>query len=152
MLAAKYDNLGNIMAASHEDLIAIQGIGPKIADSLVSYFSIPNNLEIIDKLLHLGVEPSNIKPSDIGSDSPWEGLTFVITGSLSSMTRREAETLVKSLGGSATSSVTGKTNFLVAGESPGSKLRSAEATGIPILSEDDFNNLLSNPKNILNQT
>ena len=152
LLAAKYDNLGSIIAASHEDLIAIQGIGPKIADSLVSYFSVPSNLEIIDKLFDLGIEPSNNKTSDIESDSPWKGLTFVITGSLSSMTRREAETLVKSLGGSATSSVTGKTNFLIAGESPGSKLQSAEATGIPILSEEDFNNLLSNPKNILNQT
>jgi len=152
LLAAKYDNLSNIMAASHEDLIAIQGIGPKIADSLVSYFSVPNNLEIIDKLLNFGIEPNNKETSDIKSDSPWEGLTFVITGSLSSMTRREAETLVKSLGGSATSSVTGKTNFLVAGESPGSKLRSAEANGIPILSEQDFNILLANPKNIFNQT
>ena len=100
----------------------------------------------------LGIEPTNKQTSYLESDSPWEGLTFVITGSLSSMTRKEAETLVKSLGGTATSSVTGKTNFLVAGESPGSKLRSAEASGIPILSEQEFNNLLSDPASISDQS
>ena len=152
LLAAKYDNLTSIIEASHEDLMAVQGIGPKIAASLVRYFAVPNNRDIIDKLLNLGIEPSNNRTSTIESNSPWVGLTFVITGSLSSMTRREAETLVKSLGASATSSVTGKTNFLVAGESPGSKLKSAETNGIPILSEQEFNNLLSNPKSISDQS
>ncbi len=152
LLSARYDDLSNIMVASHEDLMAVQGIGPKIADSLVSYFAVPNNRDIIDKLLNLGIEPSNNRTSTIESNSPWVGLTFVITGSLSSMTRREAETLVKSLGASATSSVTGKTNFLVAGESPGSKLKSAETNGIPILSEQEFNNLLSNPESISDQS
>ena len=152
LLSARYDDLSNIMVASHEDLMAVQGIGPKIADSLVRYFAVPNNRDIIDKLLNLGIEPSNNRTSTIESNSPWVGLTFVITGSLSSMTRREAETLVKSLGASATSSVTGKTNFLVAGESPGSKLKSAETNGIPILSEQEFNNLLSNPESISDQS
>ena len=152
LLSARYDDLSNIMVASHEDLMTVQGIGPKIADSLVSYFADPNNRDIIEKLLNLGIEPSNNRTSTIESNSPWVGLTFVITGSLSSMTRREAETLVKSLGASATSSVTGKTNFLVAGESPGSKLKSAETNGIPILSEQEFNNLLSNPESIPDQS
>ena len=153
LLATRYDELEHIMSASHDELTAIQGIGPKIADSIISYFSVTNNRDIIHRLIHLGVKPINNKPSNNAElDSPWQGLTFVITGSLSSMTRREAEALVKSLGASATSSVTGKTDFLVAGESPGAKLRSAEVAGIPILSEQEFNNLLSNPKNLQNQT
>ena len=152
LLSAEHDNLTSIMAASHEDLISIQGIGPKIAGSIVSYFAVPTNRKIIDKLLNLGIEPSNIKPTGVEVGYPWEGLTFVITGSLSSMTRREAESLVKSLGAAATSSVTRKTNFVVAGESPGAKLRSAEDNGIAILSEQEFNNLLLNPELISNQS
>ena len=76
---------------------------------------------------------------------PWHGLTFVVTGALSAMTRREAETKIKALGGSATSSVTRKTRYLVAGESPGAKLDTANRLGTKVLDETAFLQLLSNP-------
>ena len=79
---------------------------------------------------------------------PWKGQTFVITGTLSSMTRREAEGKVKALGATTTSSVSRKTNWLVAGESAGSKLATAERLGVPVLDEDGLLALLSEPASI----
>ena len=78
-------------------------------------------------------------------DLPWRGLTFVVTGTLSSMTRRAAEGRVKSLGGAATASVTRKTSYLVAGESPGSKLDTANRLGTIVLDEEAFLNFLEHP-------
>ncbi len=83
---------------------------------------------------------------------PWNGLTFVITGTLAAMNRREAEARVKALGGSATSSVTRKTDYLVAGESAGSKLAAAERLGTPILDEAEFLRLLEEPSEVMAQS
>ena len=134
-----------------DDLTEIDGIGPRIAESIVSYFATERNQETIAGLREAGVQLwQELAPVDAG-DQPWKGQTFVITGTLSTMTRREAEGKVKALGASASSSVSRKTNWLVAGESAGSKLTTAERLGVPVLDEDRLLALLSDPASILIQ-
>ena len=145
LLTQKYASLEQLMNATVEDLTQIQGIGPKIADSIVSYFQVPSNREVIEKLGRGGVKLEHELPEVDDSPQPWNGLTFVITGTLSAMTRREAEGQVKSLGGAVTSSVTRKTNYLVAGEAPGTKLDTAARLGTTVLDEAAFLDLLADP-------
>ncbi|MEC9309271.1 MAG: NAD-dependent DNA ligase LigA [Chloroflexota bacterium] len=152
LLAQNYPDIHSLTQSSSDELIAIPGIGPKIADSISNYFGVSINLQIIEKLRGLGVNPNNSIDLSNVTDLPWNGLTFVITGTLDNMSRREAESQVKALGASATSSVTSKTNFLIAGQSPGSKLTTAQKIGTPILSEDEFQNILNDPSSIINQT
>jgi DNA ligase (NAD+) len=145
LLAQRYSNLEQIMAAPADELTGIAGIGPKIAESITEYFAVEDNRRVIEKLRQAGVKLHQEAPVRNTDDLPWSGLTFVVTGTLSSMTRRDAEGRVKSLGGAAVSSVTRKTNYLVAGESAGSKLTTAERLGTPVLDEDAFLKLLENP-------
>ena len=151
LLSAHYASIDDIAAASIDDLTEIDGIGPRIAESIVSYFATERNQETIAGLRDAGVQLwQELAPVDAG-DQPWRGQTFVITGTLSTMTRREAEGKVKALGASASSSVSRKTNWLVAGESAGSKLTTAERLGVPVLDEDRLLALLSDPASILIQ-
>ena len=147
-LAARYASIDDISAASVDDLTEIDGIGPRIAESIVSYFATERNQQTIAGLRAAGVQLWQELAPVNEDDQPWKGQTFVITGTLSTMTRREAEGKVKALGASATSSVSRKTNWLVAGESAGSKLASAERLGVPILDEDGLLALLKNPTRI----
>ena len=148
LLAARYASIDDIAAASIDDLTEIDGIGPRIAESIVSYFAAERNQQTIAGLRTAGVQLWQELAPVNEDDQPWKGQTFVITGTLSTMTRREAEGKVKALGASATSSVSRKTNWLVAGESAGSKLASAERLGVPILDEDGLLALLKNPTSI----
>ena len=145
LLTQRYASVEQLASASQEELTEIPGIGPKIAESIYDYFQVVGNLEVIDKLRQAGVilehEIEIVDPAEL----PWRGLAFVVTGTLEGMTRREAETRIKSLGGSATSSVTRKTSFLVAGASPGSKLDTASRLGTRVLDEEAFVQLLSDP-------
>jgi len=145
LLTGRYASINQIMQASTEELTEIAGIGPKIADSIVGYFQVASNRTIIDKLRQAGVKLEQEMPEVTQDELPWRGLTFVVTGTLSSMTRRDAEVRVKSLGGAATSSVTRKTSYLVAGESPGSKLDIANRLGTNVLDEEAFLKLLEHP-------
>ena len=145
LLTQRYASLDQMMQAAQDDLTEIPGIGPKIAESIVSYFQVPGNRAVIDKLGRAGVQLEQEIQVVNQSDLPWHGLTFVVTGTLSSMTRRDAESRVKALGGAATSSVTRKTSYLVAGESAGSKLDNANRLGTTVLDEAAFLNLLENP-------
>ncbi len=148
LLAARYASIADIAAANAEDLTEIDGIGPRIAESIVSYFAAERNRQTIAGLLQAGVQMwQELAPVD-ETAQPWKGQTFVITGTLSSMTRREAEGKVKALGGATTSSVSRKTNWLVAGESAGSKLTTAERLGVPVLDEDALLALLDDPASI----
>jgi DNA ligase (NAD+) len=146
LLTGRYSSIDQLMQATTDALDEIQGVGPKIASSVVSYFQVPSNRAVIEKLRQGGVrleqELAVVNPDDL----PWRGLTFVVTGTLSSMTRRDAEGRVKSLGGAATSSVTRKTSYLVAGESPGSKLDTANRLGTTVLDEEAFLALLEHPR------
>ena len=145
LLCQRYASLGALMEAPAEELTEIVGIGPKIAESIVEYFSVPENRAVIDKLREAGVDPQHEVTVPSAGDMPWSGLTFVVTGTLSTMTRRDAEGRIKSLGGAATSSVTRKTRFLVAGALAGSKLATAERLGTEVLDEEGFLRLLENP-------
>ena len=145
LLTQRYASVDQLARASQEELTEIPGIGPKIAESIYGYFQVEGNRAVIEKLREAKVklhhELEIVNPSDL----PWHGLSFVVTGALSTMTRREAETKIKALGGSATSSVTRKTRYLVAGESPGAKLDTANRLGTKVLDETNFLQLLSDP-------
>ena len=156
LLAQNYIGIEELSKATEEDLTEIEGIGPKIAESIVSWFQEPENQAVVEKLLAAGVKlkqdslPAAVAaaPSD---DAPFGGLTFVVTGTLSALSRKDAEGQIKSLGGKVTSSVTKKTSYVVVGVSPGSKATNAEKLGIPILSENAFLSALESPDEILNQ-
>jgi DNA ligase (NAD+) len=115
-------------------------VGPKIADSIISFFRQEENKKIIERLRKAGVrlEEEVAKPEEL----PLAGQEFVITGKLEAFTRQEAEARVKALGGTAGSSVTSKTTYLVVGADPGSKLDRAQALGTKLLTEDEFLHLL----------
>ena len=146
LLSQHFPNLQALVQASEEELTEIAGIGPKIAESVVSYFKVAANRDVIAKLAASGVDPTQeINVPETLEDLPWRGLTFVVTGTLSAFSRKEAETRIKALGGSVTSSVSAKTNCLVAGESAGSKLNAAIKLNTPVLDEAAFLALLEDP-------
>ena len=145
---ARYASIDDIAAATVDDLTEIDGVGPRIAESIVGYFATERNQQTIAGLREAGVRLWQELALVDETAQPWKGQTFVITGTLSSMTRREAESKVKALGATTTSSVSRKTNWLVAGESAGSKLASAERLGVPVLDEDGLLALLDNPEGI----
>ena len=144
LLALNHRSIDSLATATDEELTAIPGIGPKIAASVASYFRVEANLEVIEKLRREGVQLSQEADAveSETAEGPLTGLTFCITGTLASMSRSSAEARLKELGGAAASNVTRKTNYLVSGESPGSKLGDAERLGTKVLSEAEFLGLL----------
>ena len=138
LLAQRYVNLDQLAETTQDQLTEISGIGPKIAESIVAYFGVPHNLQVIEKLRRAGVQLEHKLIVVSPDQQPLLGLTFVVTGTLSALPRREAESKIKALGGGVTSSVTGKTNYLVVGESPGSKLEAAQRLDTPVLDETAF--------------
>ncbi len=153
LLSRSYISVEELATASEEALTEIDGIGPKIAESIVAWFQDPSNQAVIAKLRDAGVrlEQDSLPDSTMVSPdgAPFAGLTFVVTGTLSAFSRSEAESRIKFLGGKVTSSVTKKTNYVVAGESPGSKVAKAEQLGTTILDEDAFVHLLESPQDAL---
>jgi DNA ligase (NAD+) len=115
-------------------------VGPKIAESVNAWFQDESNRRLIEKLRRAGVRLE--AEGAAAREGPLSGLSFVVTGTLSRWSRNEAEGLIKSLGGAAVSSVTKKTDYLVVGESPGSKLQKAQEYGTKLLSEEEFAELL----------
>ena len=148
LLSQNFLGIDELSQANEEDLTEIEGIGPKIAESIIAWFQEPENRRVVEKLRSSGVRlrqdalPATATSSDA---SPFAGLTFVVTGTLSAMSRSDAEGRIKALGGKAASSVTKKTGYVVVGASPGSKAAKAEQLGIPILDEDAFLLLLQSP-------
>ena len=140
VLAAHFHTLDALMEASAEDIRNVEGIGPKIADSIYAYFRDPQKRAIIEKLRKADVNFDYRRPKRV--EGPLGGESFVFTGTLASMPRGKAESLVASLGGEAGNSVTRKTTYLVAGADPGSKIQKAESYGITMLDEDSFLRLL----------
>lgn len=139
VLADEYGSLEALMDASIESLENVKGIANKMATDIFNYFRCEENVAIIKELLSLGVVPEHISVVKSGK---LENLTFVLTGTLSSMTRPEAEEKIKSQGGRTSTSVTSKTSYLVAGEKAGSKFDKAQKLGVIILSEEQFLTLL----------
>jgi len=149
LLSQNYLGVAELAAASREDLEGIEGVGPKIAESVTVWFQDPANRRVIEKLRCSGVrleQDSLPAAAAVASEaSPFAGLTFVVTGTLSALSRNEAESRIKGLGGKAASSVSKKTSYVVVGESPGSKAANAQKLGVPLLDEDAFLELLESP-------
>ena len=136
LLAAHFHNLAALMEAGAEDIRNVEGIGPKIAESIHAYFQDEQKRATIEKLRKAGVNFEYRRPKRV--EGPLTGQSFVFTGTLASMPRGKAEALVASLGADAGSSVTRKITYLVAGADPGSKLQKAQNYGITVLDEDAF--------------
>ncbi len=140
-LANQLKTIETIMNSSQEDFEAIKDIGPVAAEHLVNFFANQNNRQIIDDLIQLGVRWPAIKQI-AEEEQPLLGQTWVLTGSLSQMTRQEAKQKLIELGAKVSGSVSSKTSCLVAGESAGSKLTKAEALGVKVIDETAFVALL----------
>ncbi|WP_052343941.1 NAD-dependent DNA ligase LigA [Kallotenue papyrolyticum] len=137
-LAEHYRSLDALANASVQELLAIEGIGPHVAESIVAFFADPDNRALIEKLKRVGVR-TEAGPEETPRDGPLAGKTLVITGTLAGMTREEAADLIRRAGGKVGSSVTRKTDYLVVGAEPGSaKLEKARQLGIPLLDEQAF--------------
>lgn len=140
ILVNELKTLEGIKTASLETLSAIEGIGEKIALNIYDFFNDEKNVKMLEELDSLGVKPVE---NSTKISNELAGLTFVLTGTLSKMTRDEAGEIIKSLGGKTSSSVSKKTSYVVAGESAGSKLDKALALGVKILNEDEFLELVN---------
>ena len=136
-LTGHYRNLWRLSRATEEQLVQIPGIGPKIAESVATYFQDEANRHILRKLQSAGVRLVDDSPRE-PVERPLAGMQFVVTGRLDSMTRSQAEARIKELGGAVGSSVSRKTSFLVAGEEAGSKLDQANKLGTRVLTEEEF--------------
>ena len=138
-LADRFENLDNLEKATKEELLGIPDIGEIVAESILAYFADEDNLKQLDELKELGVNPKTHDKSDL----PLKGQSYIITGTLSSMGRESAEDLLREKGAIVTSSVTKNTTALICGEKPGKgKTDKAKALNIPMISEEDFQNLV----------
>jgi DNA ligase (NAD+) len=139
LLAARFGSMENLVAAKQEDLTAINEIGPEIAASIVEFFHERKNIDVMNKFSKAGIKPQK---KEIDNNAPLQGKSFVFTGSMESMGRSDAKSIVENLGGSIHSSVTKKTTYVVAGSDPGSKLDKAKSSGVKIISEEEFLKLI----------
>ena len=141
LLAQEFGSIQALATAPVEKIAEIPGIGPKIAESVHEFFSIPENVAVIERLRQAGVmleeeKPENELPQTLA------GLTFVLTGTLEHFTRDEAGAQLKAMGAKVSGSVSKKTSFVVAGEAAGSKLTKAESLGVPVLDEAALQQIL----------
>ena len=141
LLARHFGSLQALMAASEEDIAAIDGIGPKIAASVREFFSVPENVRVLERLREAGVvlEEEVAEPE---RPQTLAGLTFVLTGTLERFTRDEAGAQLKALGAKVSGSVSKRTSFVVAGAAAGSKLTKAQSLGVPVLDEAALERIL----------
>ncbi len=140
-LAAHFGKLENLMQASEEELQQVPDVGPVVAQSIHAFFGEPHNRAVIDKLRHLGVHWPDVEPAPV-EEQPLAGKTFVLTGTLATLTRDEAKARLLAAGAKVAGSVSKKTDYVVAGESAGSKLAKAEELGITVLSEQQLLEML----------
>ena len=141
-LAEHYQDLDILARASAEEIQSIEGFGPNIAQSIVDWFARPANQQVLEKLRRAGVWPSREKRQTTEAvRSTLEGLSFVVTGTIPGFTREEVKGFIEAHGGKVTGSVSGKTNFVVAGAEPGSKYTKAQALGVPIIDEHELRRL-----------
>ncbi len=140
-LANHFHDLHTLMAADREALEAVPDVGPIVAGHVHTFFRQQHNREVIEALRQAGVEPRRVAPPR-GRSEALAGKTFVLTGTLESMARDEAKTRIQASGGKVTSSVSARTDYVVAGSEPGSKLAKAEQLGVTVLDEAAFLGLL----------
>lgn len=142
LLARRFGSLDRLASASEEELQAIEGVGPVMARSIVAFFRNPQNRKVIEKLRQAGVRMEEEPREAVPAGADLSGLTFVITGTLRDFTRQEAEEAIRARGGRASSSVSRKTDYVVVGENPGSKLDKARSLGVKTIDEAEFKKLL----------
>ena len=140
-LSAAFSTLEGVRGASLEALQGIDEIGEIVAQSVIDFFSYPENQRMIDRLLAAGVKPQEEAKQEGGA---FTGLTLVVTGTLPTFSRQEAEAFIREHGGTAAGSVSRKTSYVVAGENAGSKLTKAQSLGIPIIDEDTLRRMAQN--------
>jgi DNA ligase (NAD+) len=139
LLEKNFKTLPELMKANKETLMSIDGVGEKVADSIVNFFSMDRTKKMVQKLLNNGI--GIVKTEEESGFQPLKGLKFVITGTLS-IPRSEMKKKLNSLGADVSSAVSSKTDFLLVGENPGSKLEKAKALGVKILKEDELSKLV----------
>ena len=139
ILSERFGSLSALQGAVHEDLLSIRDVGPEVARSISAFFGDDRNRGLLERLMELGVEIEETETRP--GPKPLEGKTFVLTGILKRLTRGEAKRVVESLGGRISSSVSGKTDYVVEGSEPGSKLDKARSLGVRILTEREFEEL-----------
>ena len=140
ILAKRYKNMKNLMKATSEELAMIEDIGPIVADSIREFFLQDQTIDLIEKLKQAGVNMKHLEEEN--SDDRFNGKTFVLTGSLEKYTRNEASSIIEKFGGKTSSSVSKKTDYVLAGEDAGSKLTKAQSLGVKILTEEEFEKLI----------
>jgi len=140
-LARHFGGLARLMSASEAELMQVSDVGPVVAESIRSFFDEPHNREVIASLTdpEAGVRLAETAPA---AAAPLAGKTFVLTGTLPGMSRDEAQQRIEASGGKVASSVSKKTDYVVAGEAPGSKLEKARALGVAVIDEDALMALL----------
>lgn len=141
LLASKAGTIEQLSSMKEEELKEIEGIGDKVAKAIADYFSSGENRAEVDRLIALGVRPKSIEVIRF-SGHPFEGKTFVLTGTLEHYTRQTAAGLIKERGGKVSDTVSKKTDYILAGSDPGSKLEKGKQLGIKILTETEFKNQL----------
>lgn len=141
LLADHFPSITAVQHATQEELESIEGIGPRIAESVVRFFSDTHSIHLVDRLVRAGVQMKSEKKKT-ERHSAFAGKTFVLTGTLESMSRDEAKEKIESVGGKTSSSVSKKTDYVIAGSDAGSKLRRAEELQVTVLSEKDFLRML----------
>ncbi len=141
LLAEKGETIEGVISLKEEDLLSIDGIGEKVADSVLDYFKNIDHLKEIEELLKYGIKPSNDKTKQV-KDHLFLGKTFVLTGTLDGLSRNDARALIKERGGKISSSVSKKTDYVLVGDDPGSKYDKAKDLKVKILSEAEFKGLL----------
>lgn len=135
LLSDHFLTLDNIISATKEEILNIDGFGEIMADSVVEFFSLEQTKQMIDELKNFGL---NMESQREIKDNRFEGMTFVLTGTLTNFTRNEAQEIIESYGGKAASSVSKKTTYVLAGEAAGSKLQKATDLGVTIINEEQF--------------
>jgi DNA ligase (NAD+) len=141
-LAAHFGKLSSIIKAGEEELTTVPDVGPIVASRIRAFFDEPHNREVIKRLQKSGIHWPEHEPRQVAQDGPLSGKTFVLTGTLASMTRDEAKQRIIEHGGKVTGSVSKKTDFVVYGEKPGSKLAKARELEVSTLAESEFEELL----------
>ncbi len=142
-LARRFGTIEALRSATVEQLTEVPDVGEIVARSIVEFFADPSIATQVDRLLAHGVKP---RPEEVQQDSPISGKTIVVTGTLEKLDRRQAEALIESLGGKAAGSVSKKTDYVLAGESAGSKLTKARELGVRVLNEQEFFGLIGETK------
>ena len=140
LIAQKFKDIDEIINAKAEDFTEINEVGVKMGESIVKYFNNPQVIDTINKLKAVGVNTKGMKKEII--DDRFNNMTFVLTGTLPTYTRDEAQKIIEDFGGKTSSSVSKKTTYVLAGEEAGSKLQKALDLGITIIDENEFKKMI----------